>query len=122
MSKERSKQQARIPTCDFCKKAAKYESVKTVEPGPFAILYHLDGKAIGLINLPCSKRVAYAFWSVKVERSSRRIFRGSHNRFFPAALAFFHRSFAASEIAFLAAALIFRPEPPLLFILAHLRF
>lgn len=53
--KNQSKQQTRIPTCDFCKKAATYESVTTVAPSPFAILYHVGGEKIGLIKADLSK-------------------------------------------------------------------
>ncbi len=41
-----------LPTCDSCNKTAQYESVKTVEPGPFAILWEVGGdKALGLIKV-----------------------------------------------------------------------
>ena len=53
--KKKTSNQTKYPTCDFCDKAAKYESVKTVEPGPFAILYHVDGKDIGLIKVDPQK-------------------------------------------------------------------
>jgi hypothetical protein len=53
--KDKKKEKESTPTrtgvkCDFCKNIALYESVKSVEPGPYSILYFIGGKDIGLIK------------------------------------------------------------------------
>jgi hypothetical protein len=54
-AKEQSESQP-ASWCDFCKNPALYESVKTVEPGPYAILYHCGGTDIGFIKADPKRR------------------------------------------------------------------
>jgi hypothetical protein len=69
MNKKR-KQLPKSSTCDFCKSVARFESVKTIEPGPYAILYYIGGKAIGFIRADPQKRDMLFYCEKHVPRLS----------------------------------------------------